>query len=624
MVNYSDERFTGSEVRPVNLCAHRAPATMTMPPGAEAEALAAFEAGIAAHREGHSADAEAAFRRVLALAPDNPDALHLLGLALHFQGRSAEGISLIRRAIERFPHNPAFYNNLGNALDDVGERAEAEAVYRRATELRPDYPVAWQALGTLALAARRSRAALDLFRKALAADPSYAPAENGIGNALLALGEVTGAIEHYRAALRLDPGEAAAASNVLMASHYDARAAAAEIAKAHRAWGRQICATLPKRTTPYANGRDPDRRLKIGYVSADFRRHSVAYFIESVIASHDRDRVEATLYADVRRPDAVTERLRMSADRWRDIHRASDEATARMIEDDGIDILVDLSGHTSGNRLPLFARKPAPVQASWIGYPGITGLPTIDWRMTDSIADPAAADDDAAGPEALFRLPDGFLCYRPPDDAPAVGPSPAASSGSITFASFNVLAKISPATVALWSCALRTTAGSRLLLKAEALDDSGAREAVLRRFAEHGIAAERLDLIGFVASPADHLATYGRVDIALDPMPYNGTTTTMEALWMGCPVITLRGDRHAGRVGASLLARAGLADLVAESPDDFVRIAATLAGSATRLSELRAGMRARLAATTLIDAERFTRGVEGAYRAMWKGVLGVR
>jgi protein O-GlcNAc transferase len=589
---------------------------MNQPSDIEHQVRAAFEAGIAAHRDGRAADAEAAFRRVLALRPDQPDALHLLGLALHFQGRSAEGLESIRRAIAVFPGNPAYFNNLGNALDDVGERAQAEVAYRRATEVRPDYPVAWQALGTLALSRRRAREALDLFGKALAADPSYAPAENGIGNALLALGEVRDAIAHYRAALRLDAHESSAASNVLMAAHYDDTATGADIAEAHRAWGRAAAAGMPRRSEPFANDRDPDRRLRIGYVSADFRRHSVAYFIEPVIAAHDRGAVEVTLYADVRRPDEVSERLRASADRWRDIHRVSDDAVARAVEEDRIDILVDLSGHTSGNRLGVFARKPAPVQASWIGYPGITGLPTSDWRMTDAIADPGGRD---SGSEALFPLPEGFLCYRPPEDAPAITSRP--PNAPVTFASFNVLAKISSETIALWSRVLNAVPESRLLLKAEALDDAGASDRITRTFAAQGVSSGRLDLIGFVPDPSAHLSTYGRVDIALDPLPYNGTTTTMEALWMGVPVVTLRGDRHAGRVGASLLTRAGLTDLIGESPDHVVRIATGLAGDRARLAALRSGMRQRLARTTLLDAGRFTRGIEAAYRTMWRRFL---
>lgn len=593
----------------------------------QAELRAAFEKALAAYQAGAWADAEVSFRAFLKLAPDHPDALHLLGLSVHFQGRSAEGSGLIERAIAIYPANPAYYNNLGNLFADCGDAAKAEMAYRRATEVRPDYPVAWQGLGTLALVGRRRREAIAFFQSALRAAPDYAPAENGIGNVLLQLGRVDEAVSHYRAALRLDPEDHSAASNVLMAMQYGSASTPSEVRAAHRAWGAAEVAGVPPRIAPFANARDPDRKLKIGYVSADFRRHSVAYFIEPVIAAHDRAVVEVTLYADVPRPDRTTERIRAACDRWQSIQRLDDAAAARLIEADGIDILIDLAGHTSGNRLGIFARRPAPVQATWIGYPDIAGLPTIDWRMTDAIADPDMGPDtdrSSTSPESLFRLPEGFLCYRPPDEAPPVVPLPAGRDHAITFGSFNAFFKISPDSVALWARTLAAVPGSRLLIKTDALGDAETRDSLSQSFAHHGIGAGRLDLMGFVDAVDNHLAIYNRVDIALDTTPYNGTTTTMEALWMGVPVVALAGDRHASRVSASLLTRAGVADLVAKTPDDYARIAAKLAADRDRLSALRSGLRAQLGKTTLLDAKRFTRGVEDAYRTMWRRYLAGR
>jgi predicted O-linked N-acetylglucosamine transferase (SPINDLY family) len=405
-----------------------------------------------------------------------------------------------------------------------------------------------------------------------------------------------------------------------MAMQYTSTATPAAIGDAHRAWGASVMAGIPQRIVPFANARNLDRRLRIGYVSADFRRHSVAYFIEPVIAAHDRTAVEVTLYADVPRPDRMTERIRAACDRWRSIRRLDDSAAARLIEADGIDILVDLAGHTSGNRLGIFARKPAPVQATWIGYPDITGLPTIDWRLTDGIVDPDTGQDNAP-PESLFRLAEGFLCYRPPDEAPLVSPLPSGRDRPITFGSFNALFKISSDSIALWARVLAAVPDSRLLIKAEALGDTETRDSLSQVFAHQGIGVDRLDLMGFVDTVDDHLAIYHRVDIGLDTTPYNGTTTTMEALWMGVPVVALAGDRHASRVGASLLTRAGLADLVAKTPDDYACIAEKLAADRDRLAALRGGLRAQLGKTTLIDAKRFTRSVEDAYRTMWRRYL---
>ena len=580
----------------------------------------AFDTALAAYEAGGWADAEIAFRHVLTLAPGHPDAFHLLGLTLHFQGRSDEGLASIERAIATFPANPAYHNTLGNVLVDRGDASAAEAAYRRATQVRPDYPTAWQGLGTLALAGRRPREAIDYFRAALRAQSDYAPAENGLGNALLDLGRLDEATAHYQAAVRLDPNNRAASSNLLMTMQYDPRISPSSLRDAHRVWGVVIAACTPSRTTQFVNPQDPDRRLRIGYVSADFRRHSVAYFIEPVIAAHDRATVEVTLYAAVPRPDATTERLRASADHWRDIQRLGDAAVAHLIEKDGIDILIDLAGHTAGNRLGVFARRPAPVQATWIGYPDITGLAAIGWRLTDAEADPDVGQDDGTSEKPL-RLADGFLCYRPADEAPAVTPLPAGRDKPITFASLNALVKISADTVALWARVLTAVPDARLLIKSEMLGDTEAKNALLRAFAGHGIGDERLDLMGYIPEVGGHLGVYGRVDIGLDTIPYNGTTTTMEALWMGVPVITLMGNRHAARVGSSLLIRAGLSDLVAATPDAFVEIASGLAADRERLASLRSRMRARLTATTLIDAKRFTRGVETAYRTMWRRYL---
>jgi predicted O-linked N-acetylglucosamine transferase (SPINDLY family) len=586
---------------------------------------AAFDRALAAYQAGAWANAEVGFRDFLKLVPDHPDALHLLGLSLHFQGRSDDGIGLIRRAIAVFSGNPAYHNNLGNVLVDCGNGAGAEAAYRRATEVRPDYPVAWQGLGTLAMVGKRPREAIGFFQSALQAAPNYAPAENGIGNVLLQLGRVEEAVVHYRAALRLDPKDRSAASNLLLAMQYDSTSVPSAICEAHHAWGAVAIAGIPPRTIPFANLRDPDRKLRIGYVSADFRRHSVAYFIEPVITAHDRTAVEVTLYADVPRPDRATARIRAASDRWQNIQHLDDAAAARLIEADGIDILIDLAGHTSGNRLGIFAHKPAPVQATWIGYPDVTGLPTIDWRLTDGIVDPdmdqGNGNRNEEHGESFFRLTEGFLCYRPPDEAPTVGAPPSGRNRPITFGSFNAFFKISSDSVALWAKVLVAVPGSRLLIKSEALGDPETRDSLLQSFACHGINADRLDLMGFIDAVDNHLAIYNRVDIGLDTIPYNGTTTTMEALWMGVPVVVLAGNRHAARVGASLLTRAGLADLVAETPDDYARIAATLAADRDRLAALRSGLRAQLAETTLIDAKRFTRCVEDAYRTMWRRYL---
>jgi predicted O-linked N-acetylglucosamine transferase (SPINDLY family) len=357
-------------------------------------------------------------------------------------------------------------------------------------------------------------------------------------------------------------------------------------------------------------------------VSGDFRQHSVAHFIAPVIARHDRAQYLVYCYSNIRpeRHDAMTRRLREAADLWRDVAALSDHDLATFIAADGIDILVDLSGHTSGNRLGAFAHRSAPVQMSWIGYPDTTGLPAMDYRLTDAWADPVGEADDRAT-ETLLRIPDGFLCYSPSPDTqgtPECSPPPHELNGFVTFGSLNNLAKINDSVVACWSAILRSVPASCLLLKGAALADARVRERIARRFGEHGVEASRLELLTYTASTADHLACYRRVDIALDTFPYNGTTTTCEALWMGVPVVTFTGHTHASRVGLSLLQRIGLAEFAVDNLDDYAARAIALANDGPRLATLHASLRERMRASPLMDNAGFCARLENCYRQAWQ------
>jgi predicted O-linked N-acetylglucosamine transferase (SPINDLY family) len=307
----------------------------------------------------------------------------------------------------------------------------------------------------------------------------------------------------------------------------------------------------------------------------------------------------------------------MLCDHWRPIIGLSNRAIADQVRQDGIDILVDLAGHTAENRLPVFAYKPAPVQVTWLGYPGTTGMPVMDFRLTDDIADPPG-EADKYHSETLVRLPQGFLCYGPPEDAPDVSGLPARQNGHITFGSFNNLPKINPEVIALWSRLLDQVAGSRLLLKSKQFTDEYIRQRFLDLFSACGIAAERLTLLPRVDSTVGHLAIYHQVDIGLDPFPYNGTTITCEALWMGVPVITLRGDRHAGRVGASILTRMGLEDLVSESQDQYVETGIKLAKDMNSIENLRTNLRSRMQSSDLCDGRSFARIIEISFQKLWQ------
>lgn len=350
--------------------------------------------------------------------------------------------------------------------------------------------------------------------------------------------------------------------------------------------------------------------LRIGYVSGDFRRHAVANFLFPVFENHDRASFEIHCYSNNPRDDDVTARLAKSVDRWRRISGLKDEEAARLIAEDGIDLLIDLSGHTAYNRLLLFARQPAPVQATWFGYLGSTGLEAIRFKLVDAITDPPGAAD-AHYCEELIRLEHGTFCYAPIDDVPL---EPPPERGRIRFGSFNNPAKLSPGTLDLWGRLLTAVGDAELVLKGRPFADPQVRQRLLKRFEDRGIPEKRVVLLEHIASPQRHMAAYADIDIALDPFPYNGVTTTCEALWMGVPVVALLGDRHSGRIGASLLTRVGLEDMIARNEEDYIRIAVDLAADRDRRAELRKGLRERMAASPLCDGPRFTRALESAYR----------
>jgi predicted O-linked N-acetylglucosamine transferase (SPINDLY family) len=451
----------------------------------------------------------------------------------------------------------------------------------------------------------------------LRSNPHYAAAHSNLGSALTPLGQAEKAERSILEALRLDPHLAPARSNLAMTVNYIAERDPADVFAAQRAVEPSL---LPKDSAHalHSNVPDPARALRIGYVSADFRSHSVATFFEPVIAHHQASEFEVTCYYNYPRMDVTTRRLRGHAARWRDVFGIPEQALAQLIREDGIDLLVDLGGHTANNRLGTFALKPAPVQVTWLGYPNTTGLGAMDYRITDSVADPPGWTE-RFHTEQLVRLPGAFLCYAPPAASPDVTAPPVARNGHISFGCFNNLAKMTSVTIAMWGRIMNAVPGARLILKpVSAFADAQTRAEILQRFADHGLDPARIEPLRPESTIAAHLARYGDVDIALDVHPYNGTTTTCEALWMGVPVVTLAGKTHASRVGASLLHALALDELVATSADAYVDIAVRLASDTDRLAQLRAGLRGRMQSSPLMDAERFTRGLEQAYRTMWR------
>ncbi len=545
-----------------------------------------------------------------------------LATILQTLGRFGEAISYYHEVLEREPGHVQSYHNLGVAHTSLMQLNLAEDCFHRALELNPRHPAAHNGLGSLLREQGRLTAAAECFQKSIELAPFAAEPRTNLAGVLQVQGRPQEAVAAYRQAVDLDPNSRRIHSNLLMAMHYDSASTPDEIYREHQRWADRHAAVEPGLHS-FANVRDPRRRLRIGYLSADFRAHSVAYFVEPLLARHNRDVVEVTCYADVAAPDDVTRRLEQYPEHWKNIYGKTDHDLLRIIRDDEIDILVDLAGHTGGNRLTVLARRAAPIQATHLGYGSTTGLSTVDYRLTDEIADPPT--ETRRHSEELFYLPSGIFCYSPPANCPPVGPLPCSALGHVTFGSFNNAAKIGPAVIDVWAELLHAVPESRLMMKNYSLTDEATAEQYRNRFAERGISADRLDLCGQSPSLREHFDHYGRIDIALDSFPYAGVTTTCESLWMGVPVVTLRGDHYVGRCSASLLSRIGCDELIAESTGDYLRIACELAANPERLAAARRSLRQTMAASPVCDAATAARELEECYRQMWqRWCLGIR
>ncbi|WP_109117104.1 tetratricopeptide repeat protein [Azospirillum sp. TSO22-1] len=556
-------------------------------------------------------------RQAVARKADYADAFNNLGIALQRKGDLEGALEALARAARNGTEHAAAYNNLGAVLLDLARWEQAAAAFASALAIDPALGAAFSNRGNALKDLDRYEDACASYRRALVAVPDLSDAANNLGVTLQLQGRIDEAIAFLRLGLTLDPDREDTRSNLLLSLNYSAAVTPEELAEEHREYGRRHGrAAGPAPVPADATG----RRLRVGYVSADFRSHSVARFLEPLLLNHDRGRVEVFCYANVTRPDGLTARLQGLADHWRNIVGRSDAEAADMVRADGIDALIDLSGHTGGQRLGIFAGRAAPVQATWLGYPNSSGLPAMDLRFTDALTDPPGAAD-ALHAERLVRIDGGFLCYQPPAAAPDEGEPPRLDAGHPTFGSFNNLAKMSDAALAAWGEILRRVPDARLVLKHLGLRCARTREHVLARLARAGIDTARVDLQRWRDGEAEHLAVYRDVDVALDSFPYNGTTTTFEALWMGVPVVTLAGDRHAARVGLSILEPLGLGEMVAADAADYVERAVALARAPERLSELRRTLRRRLCHSTLTDGPGFARRFEAA---LFDGVATLR
>lgn len=569
--------------------------------------------GVLLEKSGKLDEALVCKRKAAALDPDDAGAHHNLGNAWMKKGRFSEAEASYRRVIALSPRFSEAHRTLANALKMQGLLGAAETSYRDALAIDPADAFSHVCLGHLIAMQYRPDDALEHFRMANTLDPGYAPALSGIGVSLLDQGHTDKAVDFLRSALEQHPDNAEIFSQFLCCQLHDTNLGQAELYSLHLAFADRFEKALRVNWQPHANVRDPSRRLKIGFVSGDLRAHAVSSFIEPVWAALDPACVELHAYANHWFEDTVTSRLRQYVAIWRQVHGLSDKALAELIRSDGIDILIDLSGHTANNRLVAFAHKPAPVQATWIGYPGTTGLCSMDYLICDPFNAPHGLYERFHS-EQFARLPSAIM-FTPSHRAPAVNDLPALKNGYVTFASFNRRSKLGKSVIQTWSRVLKSLPASRLLLGH--MDGATAVGTLRDEFADCGVAAERLDFRPKMPM-GQYLALHHEADIVLDSWPYSGGTTTNHALWMGVPVVSMRGSSRVHGQSAASIGRTGLGDWVVENEADFVRLAVARASDLPALANVRSSMRARWLRSPWRNHAVIARGLEAGFRAMWQ------
>ena len=573
--------------------------------------------GVVLIKTGRISESLIASQKSVELNPLDSEAHYNFAITLKGVGRLNDAEISYRKAIALKPNYAEAYNNLGTMLKHLGRINEAEKSYRKAISLKPDYAEAHYNLGNTLELGRLEEAEVS-YGKAITLKPNYAEAYNNLGIMLHELGRLEEALSNYNKAieLKVDFSEAYSSKNLCL--NYSSLWSPLSIYNEHLKFEKQFGGLKVELPQDKLVKKNFGERLRIGYVSADFRSHSVAYFFEPLLKNHNDNLVETFCYYNNGVADTTTKRLMAASDHWRSIVDLPDLDIFNLIKNDKIDILVDLSGHTGKNRLLVFAQKPAPIQVTWLGYPNTTGLSAIDYRFTDIIADPIG-EADKLHSETLWRLPNGFQCYQGNEKIPARLELPQKIQGHITFGSFNNFSKVTPQVIKTWSKILHSVPNSNLLLKCFQLNYN--KNYYLELFKKEGVSEDRIKLYGRLPNTDEHLNLYNEIDIGLDPFPYNGATTTCEALWMGVPVITLLGDRHVGRVGASILTNVGLTDFIAQDTDSYIKLAVEMAANTNYLKDIRKNLRERMQRASLCDAHSFASNIEAAYQEMWRKYL---
>lgn len=578
-------------------------------------AMAHNNLGAALKAKGQIDEAVAAYRRALRIDPNYAEAHNNLGVVLHEMRQFTEGMNACRRALEINPNYADAWHNFGNASRSLGHLDRAISAYRRALELRPACPAVLNELGIALRYGGQFGEAIAAYRHAIQIKPDYADALNNLGDALKDQGHLDEAIIYFKRAMRLEKDAFRIHSNVLATLHYRPEMTLSGLLEAHAEYDRLHTAPFCTAWRPHQNAPEPDRQIRLGFISPHFASHPVGRFLIRPLENLDSTLFYVVCYSDTLVTDVMTNRVRTAAALWRDANDMTDEQLSDQIREDRIDILFDLAGHTARHRLQVFARKPAPIQITWLDYVGTTGLAAMDYILADGREIPTAAEPYYR--EKVLRMPDDYICYDPPADAPPVQRLPALENGAFTFGSFNIPAKTTSQMIGVWSRILHRVPHARLMLKNRGLDDPGTSSRFLRLFSDHGIGPDRLELRGWSPS-REVLACYHQVDVALDTFPYNGGLTTCEAIWMGAPVVTLPGETFASRHGLSHLSAAGLTETISRNLDEYVDLAVGLTGDLDGLAALRAGLRARVATSPLCDGKRFAVHLARILRDVWR------
>lgn len=569
--------------------------------------------GIALSATGRLEESIATYHQALAMRPDYAEAWNNLGISLAALGRLHESVAAYQRALQISPEYANAHSNLAHVFWEQGLLDDAIAASRRAITLKPNLTAAHMNLGNALKDLGLLDEALAAFRHAIEMGSDYTEGQNDLAHGPEHRGELDESIAEYHREQRSDPNLAVVSSNLIYALHLQPGLDPQVIAAEQGRWNEQFCDPVKQFARAHTNERNPDRRLRVGYVSPDFRAHALGRNILPLLEHHEHQDFEIVCYSGVSKDDALTEKFRGIADHWRCIVGMSDEALAELIRRDKVDILVDLSQHSAGNRLPVFARRPAPVQVSFAGYPASAGVDAIPYRISDRYLEANESTNASADRAEQVFLIESFWCYAPQVDAPTTALS-AVKSGAVTFGCLSNFCKINEPVLQLWAKILNATPASRLVLLTP---EGNSRQRVHEILARYGIERDRTVFVGRCSHLA-YLERYRELDIVLDPFPYNGHTTTLDALWMGVPVVSLAGAAPVARAGLSILTNLGLTELIASSEEDYFKIAVRLARDLPRLAERRHDLRSQLEASLLMDGPRFARNIEVAYRTMWR------